>query len=154
MGYVLHSVPAQTQTSFNIILGLSSVMRVAPASQPSCLSNFPAALVSLTNSCTASLKHLVNFSLDSAMPACTSAWLFKQVHAYLVYLWGANTELFLPNQFAVHTATIQAFVMSQLALGFPLRIDGSGPIRTIRRWAPFVILFATHPRSTQQHWIW
>jgi hypothetical protein len=25
------------------------------------------------------------FCLDSAMPARTSAWLFEQVHAYLVY---------------------------------------------------------------------
>jgi hypothetical protein len=119
MGYVLHSIPAQTQTSSNIILGLSFVMRVAPASEPFRLSNLPAALVSLTNSRTASLKHLVNFSLDSAMPTFTSAWLFKQVHAYLVYLQDANTELFLPNQFAVPTATIQAFVNVAIGTWLP-----------------------------------
>jgi hypothetical protein len=44
------------------------------------------------------------------MPLRTSAWLFEQVHAYLVYLQDANTELFLPNQFAAPAATIQAFV--------------------------------------------
>jgi hypothetical protein len=53
------------------------------------------------------------------MPALTSAWLFKQVHAYLVYLRDANTELFLPNQFAVPTATIQAFVNVAIGTRLP-----------------------------------
>ncbi len=83
MGYVQHSMPAQTWTSSNIIFGLSSVMRVAPTSEPSHLLNLPTALVSLTNSRTASLKHLVNFVwtppcprallpgyLDKSMPTC------------------------------------------------------------------------------------
>jgi hypothetical protein len=56
------------------------------------------------------------------MPSRTSAWLFKQVHACLVNLQDANTELFLPNQFAAPAATIQAFVNGAIALGFPLRI--------------------------------
>jgi hypothetical protein len=59
------------------------------------------------------------FCLDSAMPAHTSAWLFKQVHAYLVYLQDANTELFLPNQFAAPTATIQAFVNGAIGTRLP-----------------------------------
>jgi hypothetical protein len=59
------------------------------------------------------------FCLDSAMPSCTSAWLFEQVHAYLVYLQDANTEFFLPNQFAALTATIQAFVDSAIGTRLP-----------------------------------
>jgi hypothetical protein len=53
------------------------------------------------------------------MPARTSAWLFEQVYAYLVYLQDANTELFLPNQFAAPTATIQAFVNGAICIWLP-----------------------------------
>jgi hypothetical protein len=49
------------------------------------------------------------FAMDAAMPARTSAWLLKQLHSYLAYLQHANSEVFLPNQYAP-TATIQAFV--------------------------------------------
>jgi hypothetical protein len=59
------------------------------------------------------------FCLDSAMPVHTSAWLFKKVHAYLVYLRDANTELFSPNQFAAPTATIQAFVNGAIGTWLP-----------------------------------
>jgi len=34
------------------------------------------------------------FCVDTAMPARTSEWLFKQIHAHLVYLQDANSELF------------------------------------------------------------
>jgi hypothetical protein len=61
------------------------------------------------------------FCLDSAMPLRTSAWLFEQVHAYLVYLQDANTELFLPNQFAAPTATIQSFVNGAIGNQLPSR---------------------------------
>jgi len=50
---------AHTQTSSNIILVLSSFMRVAPTSEPSRLSNFPIVSVSSTTSCIASIKHLL-----------------------------------------------------------------------------------------------
>ncbi len=53
------------------------------------------------------------------MPARTSAWLFEQVHAYLVYLQDENTELFLPNQFAAPTATIQAFYNGAIGTQLP-----------------------------------
>ncbi len=55
------------------------------------------------------------------MPACTSKWLFKQVHEYLVYLRDANSELFFPNQFAVLAATIQAFVNGTIGTHLPSR---------------------------------
>jgi hypothetical protein len=55
------------------------------------------------------------------MPACTSKWLFEQVHAHLVYLRDANTELFLPNQFATPAATIQAFVNGTIGIWLPSR---------------------------------
>jgi hypothetical protein len=49
------------------------------------------------------------FSLDAAVPARTSAWLFEQVHAHLTFIRDSNCEIFSPNQFAAPAATIQAF---------------------------------------------
>jgi len=49
------------------------------------------------------------FSLDAAVPAHTSAWLFEQVHAHLTFIRDSNCEIFSPNQFAAPAATIQAF---------------------------------------------
>ncbi len=37
------------------------------------------------------------FALDSAVPQQTSAWIFDQVHAYLVMIRDSNCELFSPN---------------------------------------------------------
>jgi hypothetical protein len=53
------------------------------------------------------------------MPACTSEWLFEQVHAHLVYLQDANSELFLPHQFAAPAAMIQAFVHGAIGIWLP-----------------------------------
>ncbi len=61
------------------------------------------------------------FCIDPAMPAHTSEWLFEQVHAHLVYLRDANSELFLPNQFATPAATIQAFVNGTIEICLPSR---------------------------------
>jgi len=55
------------------------------------------------------------------MPARTSEWLFEQIHAHLVYLWNANSELFSPNQFATPAATIQAFVNGAIGIWLPSR---------------------------------
>ncbi len=153
MGYVLHSMPAQTWTSSNIILGLSSVMRIAPTSEPSCLLNLPAALVSLTNSHTASLKHLVNFVWT---PPCLRA-LLRGYSSKSMPTWCTFETQILSSFCRINLLPpllpYNYLSMVQLALGFPLGINGSGPIWTVRRWAPFVILFVTHPRSIQQHWI-
>jgi hypothetical protein len=53
------------------------------------------------------------------MPACTSAWLLEQVHLHLSHLRDANSEIFLPNQFAAPAATIQAFVNSAIEVRLP-----------------------------------
>jgi hypothetical protein len=37
------------------------------------------------------------FALDSAVPQQTSAWIFDQVHAYLVVIRDSNCKLFSPN---------------------------------------------------------
>ena len=50
------------------------------------------------------------FSLDAAVPARTSAWLFEQVHAHLIFIRDSNCEIFSPNQFAAPAATIQTFL--------------------------------------------
>ncbi len=54
------------------------------------------------------------------MLAHTSAWLLEQVHAHLAYLCHANSEIFLPNQFAAPAATIQAHVNSTIGIRLPL----------------------------------
>jgi hypothetical protein len=48
-----------------------------------------------------------------------SAWLLEQIHLYLSYLCDVNSEIFLPNQFAASTATIQAFVNGAIGIWFP-----------------------------------
>jgi hypothetical protein len=125
--------PAQTRTSSNIILGLSSVIRVAPTSEPSRLLNLPAALVSLTNSRTASLKHLVNFFWT---PPCLCAllpgYLIKSMPTRCTFemqILSSSRQINLLPLLLPY----KHLSMAQSALGFPLGIDGSGPIRTIRR---------------------
>ncbi len=60
------------------------------------------------------------FSLDAAIPACTSAWLFEQIHAYLTFIRDSNCAIFSPNQFAAPAATIQAFVNGAIGACVPL----------------------------------
>ncbi len=153
MGNVLDSMPAQTQKSSNIILGLSSVMRFISTSEPSRLLNLPAVLVSLTNSRTASLKHLVDsvwtLPCHRALPPGYSSksmpalWTFKM--QILSFSCQINLlPLLLPYK---HLSMAQSHLAS---------LSGSSrsrPIRTIRRWASFVILFATHLKLTQRYWI-
>ncbi len=59
-------------------------------------------------------------SIDAVMPAHTSAWLFKQVHAHLVYLRDSNCKIFSPNQFAAPAATIEAFINGAIGVWLPL----------------------------------
>jgi hypothetical protein len=59
------------------------------------------------------------FALDAAMPSRTSAWLLEQIHLYLSYLRDANSDIFLPNQFAAPAATIQAFVNGAIGVRLP-----------------------------------
>jgi hypothetical protein len=54
------------------------------------------------------------------MPTHTSAWLFEQVHAHLVYLRDSNCTIFSPNQFATSAATIRAFVNGTIGVWLPL----------------------------------
>jgi hypothetical protein len=133
MSYVLHSIPAQTQTSSNIILGLSSVMRVTPTSEPSCPLNLPTVLISLTNSHTASLKHLVN---SVWTPPCLCA-LLAGYSSKSMPTWCTFGVQILSSSHQINLLPpllpYKHLSMAQLALGFPLRIDGSGPIWTIRR---------------------
>jgi hypothetical protein len=70
---------------------------------------------------------------QAAMPVRTSAWLFKQVHAYLVYLEMQILSSSCGINLLPPLLPYKHLSMAQLALGFPLGIDGSGPIWTIRR---------------------
>jgi hypothetical protein len=64
-------------------------------------------------------KH--KFGLDASMLGCTLAWLFKQIHSQLVYLWDSNSKVFSPNQFAAPVAKIQTLVSSVICTCLPLR---------------------------------
>ncbi len=62
-------------------------------------------------------KH--KFGLDAAMPGRTLAWLFEQIHSYLMFLRNANSEVFSPNQFAARAATIQTLVSGAICTRLP-----------------------------------
>jgi hypothetical protein len=66
------------------------------------------------------------------MSACTSAWLFKQVHALLVYLQEAVSSFY---EFTLLPLLLlfKHFLIAQVVFGYPLGIDGSGPIWMIKR---------------------
>jgi hypothetical protein len=53
------------------------------------------------------------------MPSRMSAWLFEQIHSHLVCFRDANSEVFLPNQFAARAATIQTLVSGAICTHLP-----------------------------------
>ena len=61
------------------------------------------------------------FSLDAALPGQTSAWIFGQVHAYLVFVRDSNCKLFSPNKWAAPAAHIQSFVNGGIGTRLPSR---------------------------------
>jgi hypothetical protein len=72
------------------------------------------------NQMTYCLSHpTYKFAMDAAMPARTSSRLLKQAHSHLMYLQHANSEVFLPNQFAAPAAMKQAFVNSAIKVQLP-----------------------------------
>ncbi len=75
------------------------------------------------------------FSIGAVMPALTSAWLFEQVHAHLVYLRDSNCKIFSPNQFVAPAATIQAFVNGAIGVRLPLHEKWVKLTRMTRKWA-------------------
>jgi len=62
-------------------------------------------------------KH--KFGLNASMPSRMSAWLFEQIHSNLVCLCNANSEVFSPNQFVAHAATIQTLVSGAICTRLP-----------------------------------
>jgi hypothetical protein len=66
------------------------------------------------------LSHsLCKFALDAAIPSNTSAWIFDQVHAALIYLRNASSKIFSPDQRAAPAATIQSFVNGAIGTRLP-----------------------------------
>jgi hypothetical protein len=49
------------------------------------------------------------------------SWIFDQAHSHLVYLRDANSEIFLPNQFAAPVATIQTLANGAICTRLPSR---------------------------------
>jgi hypothetical protein len=75
-----------------------------------------------TDNLTHGLSHPASkFSLDAAIPGQTSAWIFEQVHAYLVFVHDSNCELFSPNKWAAPAAPIQSFVNGAIGTRLPSR---------------------------------
>ena len=75
-----------------------------------------------TDNLTHRLSHpACKFSLDAALPGQTSAWIFKQVHAYLVFVRNSNCKLFSPNKWAVPAAHIQSFFNGAIGTRLPSR---------------------------------
>ncbi len=73
-----------------------------------------------TNHITYRLSHpTYKYAMDAAMPGRTSTWLLEQAHLHLLYIRDANSEIFLPNQFAAPAATIQAFVNGVIRVPLP-----------------------------------
>jgi hypothetical protein len=61
------------------------------------------------------------FALNMAVPSMTSAWIFDQVHAQLVFLCDSNCKIFLSNKWAAPAACIQSFVNSAIGTQLPSR---------------------------------
>jgi hypothetical protein len=61
------------------------------------------------------------FSLDSALPGQTSAWIFEQIHTYLDFVRDSNCELFSPSKWAAPAANIQSFVNGAIGTRLPSR---------------------------------
>jgi hypothetical protein len=59
------------------------------------------------------------FCLDGAIPGRTSSWLFKQIHAHLIFLRNSNCKIMMPKQYAALAATIQAFVNGDIGSRLP-----------------------------------
>jgi hypothetical protein len=59
------------------------------------------------------------FALDLAIPHHTSAWIFEQLHAYLVFVRDSNCEIFSPDRWAAPAATIQSFVNGAIGTRLP-----------------------------------
>jgi hypothetical protein len=53
------------------------------------------------------------------IPGHTSAWIFEQVHTYLVFVRDSNCKIFLPNKWAAPIACIQFFVNGAIGTWLP-----------------------------------
>ncbi len=119
MAYALHSMLAQTWTSSkhisksNSTLMATHIIRaISPFKFVHCFG--------FTDQLTYCLSQPpYKFSVDTVIPAHTSAWLIEQVHAHLVYLRDSNCKIFSTNQFAAPAATIQAFVNDAIGVRLP-----------------------------------
>jgi hypothetical protein len=73
-----------------------------------------------TDTLTYRLSHpSCKFALNSAVPHHTSAWIFDQLHAYLVFVRDSNCKIFSPNKWAAPAASIQLFVNDAIGTRLP-----------------------------------
>ncbi len=59
------------------------------------------------------------FALDLAVPTHTLAWIFEQIHAYLVFVRDSNCKIFSPNKWAAPAASIQSFMNRAIVTRLP-----------------------------------
>ena len=59
------------------------------------------------------------FALDSAVPNHTLAWIFEQIHTYLVFVHDLNCKISPPNKWAAPAASIQSFVNGAIGTQLP-----------------------------------
>ncbi len=59
------------------------------------------------------------FALNLVVPYHTSAWIFEQIHAYLVFVWDLNCEIFSPDKWAAPAASIQSFMNGAIGTRLP-----------------------------------
>jgi hypothetical protein len=104
------------------ILDSSLIMRVTHTSKPFHPTNLFTASTSSTSSLTDSFNHHTNFaSTPLCLLAHPSGYSSKSTHIWCTLEIDANSELFLPNQFAAPAATIQAFVNGAIRIWLPSR---------------------------------
>ena len=136
MGSAQHSMPVPIWTSSKPVFDSSLIMAVTHTSVHFCPTNSFAASTSSTSSLTDSLTHHTN---SVPMPLCLlthpSGYSSKSTHIWCTR--NANSELFLPNQFALPAATFQAFVNGAFEICWlPSRDRWIKRILTIKQWAP------------------
>ncbi len=118
-GYALLSMPALTPTPSNITSESSIITRTTVTSGLSHPMNSSDASDSSTKSLIAYHTLLTNLHWSPWCHPALQHGSSRKIHLYLLYLRDANSEIFLPSQFAFPAATIQAFGNGAIGIRFP-----------------------------------
>jgi hypothetical protein len=89
---VQHSMPVPIQTSSKPTSDLSSIIKGHSYIQAISAYEFICCFNFIDQFTYRLSQPPYKFCVNAATPACTSKWLFKQVHTHLVYLWDATVN--------------------------------------------------------------